>query len=216
MDIGAFHWRPLRLDIEARNIVIHGDEQPNEEPYARIEDLKVDFSILGFWSPTIRLRGLDVIRPRLHLIFYPDGATNQPRPAHPQKAGNSGIQTLFDLKAGRVNVADGMIHLDNRAASLDFQDRYQPLDFRANDVTFDMKYVYGGPAGAERYHLDTSVRDITLTREGTLHGKVPPVHGVIQAALDLERNALRLNYSNNLPARIDEGVRRLAKVFRPA
>ncbi len=29
-------------------------------------------------------------------------------------------------------------------------------------------------------------------------------------------NALRLNYSNNLPARIDEGVRRLAAVLRPA
>lgn len=192
VEIGAFHWRPARLDAEARQIVIHGDEQPNEEPYARIEDLKIKFSILGILSPSIRLREIDVLRPRVHIIFYTDGATNQPRPTHPRKAGGNGIDTLFKLKVGRVDVEEGIVHLDNRADATDFQERYQPLDFRADDLGLKMDHVDATATGAERYHAELSARDLSLTREGMLHGKYPPVHGVLEASLDLERDAARL------------------------
>lgn len=192
VEIGSLHVRPGRLDAEARNVVIHGDEQPDEEPYARIDDLKVSLSILGFWSPAIRLREVQIVRPRMHIIFYPDGATNQPRPERPRKSSGNGMDTLFKLQIGRFAVEDGVIHLDNRADSVDFQNRYQPLDFRADDLALQMKYVVATATAPERYHADVGVRDLSLTREGTLHGKYPPVHGVIEAAIDLERDAARL------------------------
>jgi translocation and assembly module TamB len=192
VEIGSFHVRPGRLDAEARNIVIHGDEQADEDPYARIEDLKVGLSILGFWSPTVHLRGVDVVRPRMHIIFYPDGATNQPRPGGQGKPSGKGMDTLFKLQIGHFAVEDGMIHVDNRAAALDFQNRYQPLDFRADDLSAQMSYVEATASAPEHYHAELGARDFSLTREGTLHEKYPAVHGVIEAAIDLERNAARI------------------------
>ena len=91
VEIGSYHWRLLNLEAQADNIVIHGDEAPSEAPYARIDSLRVRFSILRMLSPRIELRELDITRPRIHLIFYRDGTTNQPHPVQPEKSWELGI-----------------------------------------------------------------------------------------------------------------------------
>lgn len=192
VEIGSFHWKPLLLRVEARNLVIHGDEQPNEAPYAQIARLQFRFSVLGFFSPSIRLGDLEILRPQVHVIFYSDGATNVPRPASRQTGGGSHIETLFKLKAGRIAVEQGLIHLDNRAASLDFQDRYQPLDFRANDLTMVMQYI-AASSSPEHYHVDASIRDLNLARGGTLAKTAIPVHAIVNASLDLEKDKASLH-----------------------
>ena len=192
VEIGSFAWRPLHLEAQAGHVVIHGDELPSEAPYAQIESLRVQISILGILSPTVRLDDLEIVRPHIHLIFYADGATNQPRPAQRHNSSESGIDTLFKLKAGRVAVQQGIIHLDHRATSLDFQDRYQPLDFKANDLDVLMQYVAAVAQSPEHYHAQIAIKNLDLTRGGMLLGKVPPVHGIMQASVDLERDALEL------------------------
>ncbi len=52
------------------------------------------------------------------------------------------METLFNLQAGHVAVENGMLDIDDRAAdALDTQQRYQPLDFRADDLGFLMRYI---------------------------------------------------------------------------
>lgn len=189
VEIGSFQWRLFSLQIDAGNIVIHGDEPAGEAPYARIERLRASFSVLGVFSPRILLRDLEIARPQMHIIFYPDGQTNQPHPAPRRTAGRSGIQTLFGLQAGHVAVAKGLMDLDNRAASLDFQHRYQPLNFRGDDVSLVMKYVPAAGRNPESYHAELGIADLSLVRAGTLTGKLPPVHALVTAAIDLTRDA---------------------------
>jgi translocation and assembly module TamB len=197
VEIASFHWHLLRLEAEAGGVVIHGDEQTGEAPYAQMQSMRVGLSVLGFWSPRILLRELVIVRPQFHFIFYPDGATNQPQPARQRTASRSGMTTLFDLRAGRIAVEQGDIDLDNRAAALDVQNRYQPLDFDGDDVSLVMQYVAPAAQTPERYHpehyhIEAGIRDLNLVRGGTLRETVAPVHGLLQASLDLTRDTATL------------------------
>ena len=97
-EIAAFHWKVLKLEGEADGVVLHGREAPGEAPYAQLASLRVAINILGFWSPRILLRDLELDRPQIHLIVYRDGSTNQPQPR--TKTEMHPLDTLFDL-AGR-------------------------------------------------------------------------------------------------------------------
>lgn len=193
-EIASFRWSLFDQEVEADGIVIHGDEPADEAPYARIERLRARISLLGFWwSPTVRVRELEVVRPRLHLILYRDGTTNQPHPAPRSKAAaGASMQSLFNLQAGHVTVEQGLIDIDDRAAdTLDAQNRYQPLDFRGDDVSVALAYVPSAPNRAESYHVDAAVRDLNLTHGGTL-ASTPAVHGYLKASLDLLHDAAEL------------------------
>jgi translocation and assembly module TamB len=212
VEIASFHWRLLNLEAEAGGLVIHGLEAPGEAPYAQAEHVRVRLSVLGFLSPRILLRDLDIVRPQLHLIVYPDGSTNQPQPRIPRTQGEPVLDRFFDLNAGRVSVEQGILDYDNRAAAFDFQDRHIPLDFAASDFSLRLVYLpkgsgtleFGAPSSryssglragnAASFLIEAGVRDLDLSR-GALsrQGKVqPPVQGFIQATLELSRNAATL------------------------
>jgi translocation and assembly module TamB len=186
-EIASFHWRLLHLEAEADGVVIHGLEDPGEAPYARIDKLRLQLSILGFISPQVRLRELEISRPSLHFIVYPDGSTNQPHPRKPRSSNRSVQDTLFDLKAGHLSVEQGTVDYDNRAASFDNQNRYASLDFQANDASLVMSYVAGFH---DLYRIEVGATDLDLSRNVPRGGG--PVKGVVQATLDLERARLTL------------------------
>jgi translocation and assembly module TamB len=201
VEIRSFHWHLLRLEAEADGLVIHGLEAPGEAPYAQAGRLRVRLSLLGFWTPSIHLRELEVLQPQLHLIVYPDGSTNQPQPRKQSKPGRPALDRFFDLKAGHVVVEQGVLEYDNRAAAFDFQDRFIPLDFAANDLSLRMAYMPAMDAGRggkfpEFYRVEAGVRDLSLAR-GASHqsGKLPPpqVQGYIQAILELTRTTATLH-----------------------
>jgi len=193
-EIASFKWKLFRLEFEAGGIVIHGDEPANESPYARIDRLRARINLLGFWwSPRVQLRELIITRPRLHLILYRDGATNQPHPARRAKSsGGSPMQTLFNLQAGHVAIDQGLIDIDDRAADvLDARNRYQPLDVDGNDVSVSLAWVPAAPNRQESYRIDAAVRDLDLTHGGAL-AKTPSVHAWMQASLDLLHDSAEL------------------------
>jgi translocation and assembly module TamB len=194
VEIASFHWRPLSLEADAGGLVIHGLEAAGEAPYARVQQLRVRLSVLGFWSPRILLRDLDIAGPQLHLIVYPDGSTNQPHPRKPRKAGKPALDTLFDLKAGHVGVEQGTLDYENRAASFDFQDRYMRLDLAANDVSVRLVYVPAAAGNAESYRVEAGARDFSLVRGNPSHPATQPVEGYLQGTLDLTRNAAYLRW----------------------
>ena len=194
VEIASFHWRLPNLEAEAGGLVIHGLEAPGEAPYAQAERVRVEVNILGFWSPSIRLRGLEILRPQLHLIVYPDGSTNQPQPRTARKPGKSAIDTFFDLKAGHIAVEQGVLDYENRAANFDFQDRHIPLDFTANDLSLRMAYDPGTASVRENYQIEAGARDLSLMRgDPSKPGKAQPVQGYVQASLMVTRNGATMN-----------------------
>lgn len=187
VEIASFHWDLLNLEADAGGLVIHGREAVGEAPYARVENLRVQFSVLGVLSPRVLLRELDVDRPALHLIVYKDGSTNQPQPRKPKKAGKPALETLFNLKAGHLAVHEGTLAYENQAASFDFQDRLTRLDFDAKDVSVRMSYVAAEGRNPESYRIEAGAVDLNLARV-----KEQPVRGFFQATLDLTRTAAYL------------------------
>ncbi|HET6170174.1 MAG TPA: hypothetical protein VFE01_08335, partial [Terracidiphilus sp.] len=192
VEIASFHWRPLALSAEANGLVIHGREGAGEDPYAEVGQLRVELSLLGFWSPRILLRDLAIVRPSLHLIVYPDGSTNQPQPVRPGKPGRPVLDTLFDLQAAHVSLQQGMLHYENRAADFDVQNRLARLDLNADDVSVRLVYVPPQGKAPESYRIDAGARDLSLTRGDPGHPITKPVQGHIQATLDLTRTAAYL------------------------
>jgi translocation and assembly module TamB len=184
VEIASFHWRLLHFEAEADGIVIHGLEDHGEAPYARIERMRVVFSLRNLFSPSVRLRSLEIDRPSLHFIVYPNGSTNQPHPLRPRNSSKSAIDTLFELHAGRIAVEQGNLDYDCRNASFDYQNRNAPLDFSANDASLIMRYVPAKLRTPASYRIEAGVTDLNLAR--TVPRNPLPVHGALQATLDLE------------------------------
>jgi len=207
VEIASFHWRLLHLEAEAKGLVIHGNEASGEAPYARIDRLSAGVSLLGFWNPSVRVRYLDISRPALHLIVYRDGSTNQPHPRRPQASAIHNLDTLFNLRAGRISVEQGTADYDNRAAEFDFQNRWEPFDFQANDVSLLLRYMAATSSTPEAYRIEAGGTDLNLTR-GPAHRPAKsapkPVHGYFQATLDLTRGAANLR-SLRLTSRAADG-----------
>jgi len=229
-EIRSFHWHLFTLEADAGGVVLHGLEAPSEAPYAQIENLRVRISILNLMSPRILLRSLTIDRPQLHLIVYFDGTTNQPRPRKPKKPGKPALDSFFDLRIGQIEVQQGLLHYENRAAVFDFQDRFVPLDFSARDLSLRMAYIpaanssmpaFSGAKMAvpESYRIEVAATDLNLARQIPRHPPPPPssryygikestdqsVQGYFAASLDLTRNAATLR-SLRVTAR-DRGIK---------
>src|ERR1035437_6733084 len=194
VEIASFHWHLLRLEAEAGGLVIPGLEAPGGAPYAQAEHIRVRFSVLGILSPRIRLRDLDIVKPQIHLIVYPNGSTNQPHPRKPRPPREPMLDRFFDLQANHVTFEQGVLDYDNRAAEFDFQDRHIPLDFDASDLSLRLVHLPAAAGNEEFYRIEAGVRDLNLARGASSRpGKQPPaVHGFIQATLELTRNAATL------------------------
>jgi len=209
-EIASFHWDILHLEAEADGLVIHGLEDRGEAPYAQVDRLRVRISLLGLLSPHIRLRFIEIVRPHLHLIVYADGSTNQPQPRTPQKSGKPTLDKFFDLKANAIAVEQGTLFYENRAATFDYQDRYIPLDFSANDLSLRMSSMSSsalipandksthplahtlGGRRVEFYRIEAAVHDLRLARgpcAAPCKASPPAVEGFFQASLDLSRSS---------------------------
>src|ERR1017187_2298255 len=190
VEIDSFHWRPLELEAEAGNIVIHGLEALGEAPYAAVQHLQVRISVLGFWSPRILLRDLEIERPQIHLIVYANGSTNQPRPRKPAKQRKPALDTFFDLQAGHVGIGQGELDYENRAAAFDFQNRLAPLDLDARDVSLQLAYAAAALGKPESYRIEAAATDLSLFRNARPMAQT--AQGKVKATVDLVRGAAYL------------------------
>ncbi|MFB3814131.1 MAG: translocation/assembly module TamB domain-containing protein [Terriglobales bacterium] len=157
VELKSFTWSLARLQFEARDLTIHGREAAGELPYAHADRLLVRISILSLLGRRIGLRSVELERPVIHLIVYPDGSTNQPTPKR-KLDSNGAVQELFDLAVRRAVVRGGLLHLN---------DHRIPLDLTAENVALTMNYV----SRAERY--DGTVR---VSRLNATYGDFRPVN----------------------------------------
>jgi translocation and assembly module TamB len=178
VELRAFRWNVRRLTVEVDGLTIHGLEGPGELPYAHIERLYARAKILSFFDARLGLEYLEVDHPSVHLIVYPDGSTNQPRPKAAGSSGPSATQTIFDLKAARVEVHDGMALLNQRAI---------PFQLAARDLGVVITYA---PA-SDHYLADITCSDITAQQ-----GTAAVIHSKLDLSAEAGRDAVDLKTLN--------------------
>jgi translocation and assembly module TamB len=190
------------LAIEADGLVIHGTEGPDQMPYLSAQKVLVRLHInmvlthirgLGPQS-RISLSYLRVEQPHVHLIVDKDGKTNQPTPKHPSTSKEPVQDTLLDLQAGKVELANGLAQLNDRAI---------PFDVSANQLNVEIAYLkktdrYGAtvdladlrtkmaaePEVQSRLHLTAELgRDMAALRSFDFQSG-PSVHLAAQGELD--------------------------------
>jgi translocation and assembly module TamB len=78
----------------------------------------------------IAFHSLTLDHPVVHVIFYPDGSTNQPAP---KRQGAADLTQLFSTSIDRLEVRRGELLL---------QDRRLPLEFVSNDISARLNYSF--------------------------------------------------------------------------
>jgi len=180
------------LAVEADGLVIHGLEGPDEVPYLAVDKILVHVRLFNFFAHAsgtggpahVSLNYLRVEHPQFHLIVDKDGKTNQPTPKHPSTSNKPVIDTLLDLKARQVELANGVALLNNRAI---------PFDLAARELNAEVHYIfledrYGAtvdlqdlrtrmakqPEAQSQLHVEAEMgRDTAILKKLTIHtGKV--------------------------------------------
>jgi translocation and assembly module TamB len=180
VDLGAFHWRLLHLEFVADNLTIHGLEGPGQIPYAHVDRLYVRAKILSIARRQIGLNYLEADHAVIHLIVYPDGSTNQPRPKVTATSNKPVMDTIFDLEVNRTEIKNGVAIVNERST---------PFDAAANNLGVTVTYVPAtGANGRERYLGTAHIEDLTTHRASAV-----PVHSTIDARVELGRNEVTLH-----------------------
>ncbi len=115
-DIGSFQWDLSRLQFDIRNLTVHGLEAPEQVPYFHTDQLLINVRIVSLWRQEIALNSLQVERPVIHLIVYPDGHTNQPKP---RVETHDALPTIFDLEIKNAELRNGELLLNDTAVPFD-------------------------------------------------------------------------------------------------
>ncbi|HTD55814.1 MAG TPA: hypothetical protein VK670_10565, partial [Silvibacterium sp.] len=176
VELGSFRWRLLHLEFEADNLTIHGLEAPGEAPYAFAQRVFVRVKILSFFRPKIGLNYLEVDRPAVHLIVYPDGSTNQPHPKTPSQSNEPITETIFDLQVNRAILNDGVALVNERSI---------PFNLAANNLGVTIAYVPGATSQSDRYDGSIHIEDLSAQR-----GVASPVHSTLDLKAQLQRNSV--------------------------
>ncbi|MBV8437012.1 MAG: translocation/assembly module TamB [Silvibacterium sp.] len=181
VELGSFRWRLLHLEFEADNLTIHGLEAPGEAPYAHAQRIFVRVKIISLFrpsifSPRIGLNYLELDRPAIHLIVYPDGSTNQPHPRVPSKNNEPITNTIFDLQVNRAILNDGTAVINQRSI---------PFNLAANNLGVTITYVPAASNHPERYDGAIHIEDLSAQS-----GVASPVHSELDLQAQLQRNSV--------------------------
>lgn len=132
VEVGSFHTSPFRLRVEVLNITVHGREGANEIPYAHVDQLLAEIKVISLVEREFGFHLIVLEHPVIHVIFYPDGTTNQPQPVA-RSTGKNPIEQLFAFSITRLEVREG---------KLIWNDQIIPLDFQAQNISADMNYLF--------------------------------------------------------------------------
>lgn len=133
-EIGSFHIVPFHMQVEVRNITVHGKEAANEVPLAHADSLVAQVKVISFLRTEFGFHSLTLDHPVIHIAVGPDGATNVPAPQVLQGASqHSPIEKLFALSIDHLSVRNGVLL---------WADREIPLDLAVDDTNLQMDYSF--------------------------------------------------------------------------
>lgn len=185
-EVGQVRFNLWHLAAEVDGLVIHGTEGPGEAPYISVDKLLVRISLKNFLAHAtgtgamkyISLGLLRVEQPRVHLVVNPDGTTNQPVPKKPSTSNEPVMDTLLDLQAGTVELANGVVLYNNRPI---------PFDLAANQLDVKVHYI----SNADHYGLSLSINDLRTKMQ-----KMPEAKSHLHMEAELGRKSIYLSSLN--------------------
>ncbi len=74
-EIGTFHVVPFHLQVEVRNITVHGKEAATDVPLAHADSLVAQLKVISFLRTEFGFRDLTLEHPVVHIAIGPDGTT---------------------------------------------------------------------------------------------------------------------------------------------
>ncbi|WP_348268475.1 translocation/assembly module TamB domain-containing protein [Edaphobacter paludis] len=178
VELQKISFKLWHLAIEADGLVIHGLEGPGEAPYLSADKIQVSVRIFSFFSHVagtgiashVSLSFLRVDNPQVHLIIDKNGKTNQPVPKHPSTSKEPVLDTLLDLKAKQVELANGVLLLNDRAI---------PFDLAARDLDAEVHYI----ASSDHYGATVDLKDLRTKLD-----KEPEANSTLHVEAEVGRN----------------------------
>ena len=155
-EIGKFHVVPFHLQVEIRNITVHGTEGPVEIPLLHADSLVGQVKVISFLRTQFGFQSLTLERPTVHVMIAPDGsATNIPALRQlPMGSGPSSVEKLFALSIDHLSVHDGELLWADRKIPLNF-------DVQGTNVQMDYSFLRGRYDGhLSLGKVDTAIQDL--------------------------------------------------------
>ena len=134
-EIGAFHVVPFHLQVEIRNITVHGKESSTDVPLLHADSVVGQVKVISFLRTQFGFESLTLERPVIHVIIGPDGSTTNIPVVREleQGAGPSPVEELFALSIDHLSVRNG---------ELIWADRKIPLNFDVQNTSARMDYSF--------------------------------------------------------------------------
>ncbi len=174
VDLGRFNVVPFRFRVEAHDLTIHGKERLNETPYAHVDNLIAYIKIISLFEREYGFQSLQLDHPVVHIIVYPDGSTNQPRPKVPDPQNQLQLQQLFSISINRLQVSHGEVI---------WNDYHMPLEVDAQKVSAELNYAFL----RNRYDGSVRVGDVLTGWQG-----VQPFHSSVDTDFSLAANSIEI------------------------
>lgn len=121
-EIGSFHVVPFHLQVEIRNITVHGKEGPGEVPLAHADSVLAQMKVVSFLRTAFGFTSLVIEHPVVHIAIGADGATTNVPALRVQQPTtvDASVQQLFALSIDHLSVHKGEMLWGNRKIPLEF------------------------------------------------------------------------------------------------
>jgi translocation and assembly module TamB len=133
VEIGSIHTTPFRLQVDVRNITVHGRESATAVPLAHIDRIIARLNMSTLLRSGLAFDELILDQPVVHVAFYADGTTNFPPRKTDVVSGKTSVEQLFALSINHFEISHGQILWDDQAI---------PVDFAARDASLQMDYSF--------------------------------------------------------------------------
>ncbi len=77
-EVGSFHVVPFHMQVEVRNITVHGKEGPTDVPLAHADSLVAHLKVISFLRTEFGFHSVTLEHPVIHIAIAANGATNVP------------------------------------------------------------------------------------------------------------------------------------------
>lgn len=129
--LGDLQWSLSHRTVVLNDLTIRGREDPSDVPFLHVDRITAKIKIISLFSRDFSLEDVVVEHPTAHLIVYPDGTTNQPRPTEQAPALHGPVKQMFSLALEHARAANGLVI---------FNERRIPFELRADQVTARVSY----------------------------------------------------------------------------
>lgn len=187
VDLTKVQFNLMHLAVEADGLVIHGLEGPDQAPYLSADRILVRVTLKSLFSHATDSKGamkyitlslLHVDKPQIHLIINKDGSTNQPVPKTKSTSNEPVLDTLLDLQASKVELANGVVLMNDKAI---------PFDLAARDLGVNVRYI----TKLDHYGIDIGISDLRTKMQ-----QMPEAQSRLQIKAEVGRKLISLqNFS---------------------